>query len=104
MCFNKKVVAGLAATALAVLAVAPNLFGAALPFLVMAACPLSMTLMMRRMGGQAACHREPAARSEAAAPVNGTAESAELQTLRDEVARLRAEQPRMAGSEVTAAG
>lgn len=51
MCFNWKVVAGLAVVGLGIWAVAPNLIGAALPLLVLAACPLSMFLMMRGMGG-----------------------------------------------------
>ena len=51
MCFNWKVVAGLAAVGVGVWAVAPNLLGAALPLLIIAACPLSMFFMMRGMGG-----------------------------------------------------
>ena len=91
MCFNKKVVVGLALTALGLLAVAPNVFGAALPLLLMAACPLSMTLMMRRMGGQPACRTNAGAAAETATPATSSADAAELQALRDEVARLRAE-------------
>ena len=102
MCFNKKVVGGLAVTALAVFALAPNLFGVALPFLVMAACPLSMTLMMRRMGGQSACGNETAGRSGVAESRSNEAQEAELQALRDEVARLRAERPFAADGEVVA--
>lgn len=49
MCFNPKVVLALAAIALAAWAVAPGLAAAALPFLIVAACPLSMVLMMRGM-------------------------------------------------------
>lgn len=51
MCMNWKVVAGLAVVGLGVWAVAPNLIGAAAPLLLLAACPLSMILMMRGMGG-----------------------------------------------------
>ena len=50
MCMNWKVVAGLAVIGLGVWAVAPNLIGAAAPLLLLAACPLSMVLMMRGMG------------------------------------------------------
>lgn len=54
MCFNWKVVAALAAVGLGIWVVAPNLV-AALPLLLLAACPLSMLLMMRGMqGGQCA--------------------------------------------------
>jgi uncharacterized small protein (DUF1192 family) len=49
MCINWKVVAGLAIIAIGVMALAPNLFLAALPLLIIAACPLSMLLMMRGM-------------------------------------------------------
>jgi len=51
MCFNWKVIAGLAGVGLAVWVVAPNLVGAALPLLLVAACPLSMLLMGRGMAG-----------------------------------------------------
>ncbi|MHB8644474.1 MAG: DUF2933 domain-containing protein [Thermomicrobiales bacterium] len=51
MCLNWKVLAGLAIVGLGVWAVAPNLVGAAVPLLLIAACPLSMLLMMRGMGG-----------------------------------------------------
>lgn len=49
MCINWKVVGALALVGLAVFAAAPNLIGAALPLLVLAACPLSMVVMMRAM-------------------------------------------------------
>ncbi len=51
MRINAKVVAALAAVALAIYLIVPNLFYAALPLLVLAACPLSMFLMMRMMSG-----------------------------------------------------
>lgn len=102
MCFNKKVVGGVAVTALAVFALAPNLFGVALPFLVMAACPLSMTLMMRRMGGQSSCGHEAAGRSALADSTPNATQAAELQALRDEIDRLRAERSVPAGGEVAA--
>ena len=51
MKINVKVVAALAAVALAIYLVVPNLFYAALPLLILAACPLSMFLMMRMMSG-----------------------------------------------------
>jgi hypothetical protein len=46
MCLNWKVLAGLAATGVGVYLVAPDLVLAALPILLLAACPLSMLLMM----------------------------------------------------------
>ena len=54
MKINTKVVAALAAAALAIYLLVPNLFYAALPLLILAACPLSMLLMMRMMSGSKA--------------------------------------------------
>lgn len=51
MCMNWKMLVGLGIVGLGVWAVAPNLIGAALPILLIAACPLSMLFMMRGMGG-----------------------------------------------------
>lgn len=72
MCLNWKVLVSLAViTAGLYLAVAPGAFATALPFLLAAACPLSMLLLMRFMphGGPAA-KPEPAPQPElAAAPV-----------------------------------
>ena len=65
MCFNWKVIAGLAGVGLAVWVVAPNLVGAALPVLLVATCPLSMLLMGRGMaGGQ--CSTQPTTTTQAA--------------------------------------
>ena len=53
MCLNWKVLVGLAVVGLAVWVVAPRLVLAALPLLLIVACPLSMLVMMGRMrGGQ----------------------------------------------------
>jgi len=49
MCFNWKVLIGLAIVALAVGILAPKLLLAALPLLFLAVCPLSMIVMMRSM-------------------------------------------------------
>lgn len=50
-CLNWKVIAGLVVVGLGVALVAPHALGAALPLLLLAACPLSMLLMMGAMGG-----------------------------------------------------
>jgi Protein of unknown function (DUF2933) len=50
ICLNWKVVAGLAVVGLGTWVVAPNLVWAAVPVLVVLACPLSMLFMMRGMG------------------------------------------------------
>jgi hypothetical protein len=65
MCFNWKVLAGLAVVGLGVWAVAPNLVGWALPLLILLACPLSMLFMARGMqGGQ--CSTQPEQASQPA--------------------------------------
>ncbi|MBA2713292.1 MAG: DUF2933 domain-containing protein [Rubrobacteraceae bacterium] len=46
MCLNPKVLAGLVVAGVAIYLVAPGLVAAALPILLLAACPLSMLLMM----------------------------------------------------------
>lgn len=51
MCLHKKVLLTLGAVAMGTLIAAPRLFGAALPILLLAVCPLSMLLMMKAMGG-----------------------------------------------------
>lgn len=83
MCFNWKVVAGLSLVGLTVLALAPNLIGSALPLLVLAACPLSMILMMRAMSGGGRCASGPSKR-----PTESRSDGADSP---DEMARLRAE-------------
>jgi hypothetical protein len=45
-CLNPKVLVGLAVVGVAIYLIAPNLIAAALPILLLAACPLSMLLMM----------------------------------------------------------
>src|SRR5712692_1740028 len=52
MCLNWKVVAGLAVVGLIVGIVAPQFLLGAIPLLILAACPLSMLLMMAGMKGK----------------------------------------------------
>ena len=49
MCLNPKVLAGLVVAGVAIYLIAPNLMAAALPILLLAACPLSMLLLMWSM-------------------------------------------------------
>lgn len=81
MCINKRVIATLAVVAIGIYLLAPNLVAAALPLLILAACPLSMLVMMRVMS-----------RSDGESPgtSNGSGPD-ELSQLRVEVERLRAE-------------
>ena len=88
MCINWKVVAGLAVAGLGMFAFAPNLIGAALPLLVIAACPLSMVVMVRAMSGRGRCDTQKAGSEGGAATA---ASQDELAELRAEVAALRAE-------------
>jgi hypothetical protein len=82
MCLNWKVLAGLALVAAGVWTYRPDLFGAALPLLLLAACPLSMLWMMRSMN-----HGQDA----------GT--SAQPPTLPDDPAVLRARMNRLAAEQ-----
>ena len=51
-CLDWRVLVGLATVGLAVFLIAPNIIAAAVPLLLIAACPLSMILMMRTMAIQ----------------------------------------------------
>ena len=46
-----RVVAVLVAVGVGVALIAPNMISAAIPLLILAACPISMVVMMRSMGG-----------------------------------------------------
>ncbi|MBA2633378.1 MAG: DUF2933 domain-containing protein, partial [Chloroflexi bacterium] len=51
-CFDWRVLAGLAASGIAIYLLAPGVIVAAIPLLLLAACPLSMLLMMKAMSGR----------------------------------------------------
>ncbi len=95
MCFDKRVLIGLAVLAVALLAINPSLFGAALPILVLLACPLSMVVMMWAMSGQrrSSCGTDERAEDDVPAEqrVGASSDEGEVAELRGEVARLRAE-------------
>jgi len=83
---NWKVLAVLGAAGVGIYLVASNLVAAALPFLLWAACPLSMLLMMKVMqGGQGEAHGQQA-------PQEGGAGL----TREEQIARLRRQQERLA--------
>lgn len=88
MCLNWKVLAGLGVVAIGLWVIAPQLVLAALPLLLLAACPLSMALMAWTMRGKPA---------ESAGSVEPSARVAALEReqarLHDEIARARAELP-----------
>lgn len=79
MYFNKKVVAALTIVGLSVYLFEPSLVAAAVPLLILAACPLSMVLMMRMMS-----------RSDDGSDGLPARTDDELSQLRAEVATLRA--------------
>ena len=80
ICLNWRVVAGLAVVGLGTWVVAPNLVWATVPVLLVLACPLSMLLMMRGMGG-AQC---------------ATQTEQEYQPREEQLAQLRARQEALA--------
>ena len=96
-CFNPKVLAALAGAALATYLLAPGLFGAAVPLLALAACPLSMLLVMRGTGQGRCATGTPAGQQPPADEVARL--RAEVARLRAEVARFRAEQREAGGGE-----
>lgn len=88
MCFNWKVVAGLAAVGIALIMFAPGATLVGLPLLLLAACPLSMLIMMLAMrghsGGDESCHHTNK-------DVSVESKRARLTALRDEEQRLELE-------------
>ena len=91
MCLNWKVIAGLAVLGVGVWLWAPDLAAAALPLLLVVACPLSMLLMMRGMqDGQ--CSSQPVTATRPA-PVTRTRSEqlAELQAQQQAIGRQIAE-------------
>lgn len=99
MCFNWKVLVALGVVGFGIWTVAPNLLLKSLPFLLLAACPLSMLAMawgMKRVMGGArqdspACH-EDSPQPAQVAPQERLAElEAKQATLQREIAQVRSE-------------
>ncbi len=81
MCMNWKVLGALGVVAIGILIFAPSTLGSAAPLLLLAACPLSMLVMMIVMGKRAnSCETD-----------NG-GHSKEIDALRSEVESLRRDQ------------
>lgn len=89
---NGKVIAGLAVLALGLLVVAPRLVPRVAPLLLVAACPLSMAVMMWGMRGNQGHSDQCAPPSEPAAARTGDSAEEELAALRSQLARMTAEQ------------
>jgi len=85
MCLNWKVLLGLAAVALLVGALAPQLLWSSLPVLLVLACPLSMLVMIGRMRGGEQTNGHCAVRSPQKKQVSAP-------TRQDHLARLNTEQ------------
>jgi len=88
MCLNWKVIAGLSALGLGIWVVAPSLVGAALPVLLVLACPLSMLFMMRGMGGSQCASQGSQARRPATTGLTREQQLAEMKT---QLATIKAE-------------
>ena len=82
VCINLKVVGILGAVALAIVVLEPRLALAALPILVIAACPLSCLFMMRGMGRQSSSQMSAGSM---------TGENERISQLEAEIQGLRAE-------------
>lgn len=91
MCLNWKVIGGLAAVGLGIWVVAPNLVVGVLPLLLIAACPLSMLLMMRGMSGGQQNRTESSNAPTLAQATTTTASPTDLAALKAQHARLSAE-------------
>ncbi len=86
MCFNPKVLVGLAVVTLGmVVLVSPSAALRALPFLLMAICPLSMVLMM---GGMGAVKR---GNTQLPKPINPADRALEIHDLRSRLEALERE-------------
>jgi len=99
MCLNWKVVAGLAVVGLGVTLLAPGAVVAALPLLVLAACPLSMIVMMGGMGGMGMKGKHGAAESASpSVPPTGATREEHLAELKDRLAQVQHDQEGLAGA------
>ncbi len=97
MCLNWRVLTGLAVVALLVLVVAPQFIWAALPILLVAACPLSMLFMMRGMSGNGnATASQPAQMQGDQLPVAGVTRDEHLAALKSRLSSMQTEQETLA--------
>lgn len=96
MCLNWKVLAGLATVGLGVFLFEPQLFVRAFPVLLVAACPLSMIVMMwgMRSGVSPSAPEQATASAKSAGPYPATAEPSAAD-LRQQLADLEARQAQM---------
>jgi choline-glycine betaine transporter len=97
-CMNPKLLAGIVAVGLAVALFAPG-FGRALgPLLIVAACPLSMIVMMAMMGRSSSSKRSQATSTELDPRATRSSErGAEIAELRERLARLEGSDSQVPG-------
>lgn len=92
-CLNRNVLIALAAIAVVLLLLKPSLMVAALPLLLLAACPLSMIFMMRNMSGGSGASKSAHVDESAGASATTKEElSREIRSLQQELRELRANQ------------
>ena len=99
MCLNWKVLVGLAVVGLIVLVIAPQFIWAALPILIIAACPLSMLFMMRGMNSGTR-QTFPQSASANRSPADETSREEQLAALRAQLLSIQTEQEALA-SQIT---
>lgn len=97
MCFNPKVLLGLGAVALGIWAVAPGVAAGALPLLLLAACPLSMFLMMRGMNKTEHAPADTGRDQKVQAAPAAVGGEPNLADLKGRLAELETEQESLAG-------
>lgn len=97
MCFNPKVLLGLGAAALGIWAVAPGAVAGALPLLFLAACPLSMFLMMWGMNKTKHAPADTGRDQNVQAAPGPAVYEPKLADLKGRLAELETEQESLAG-------
>ncbi len=91
-CLNWRVVAGLAAVGVIVLVVAPQFLWAALPLLIVAACPLSMLFMMRGMAAsRSQASSQPSLMQGDSLPAGSLSRDERLTELQSRLSNVQAE-------------
>ncbi len=91
-CLNWRVVAGLAVVGVIVLVVAPQFLWAALPLLIVAACPLSMLFMMRGMAAsRSQASSQPSLMQGDSLPAESLSRDERLAELQSRLSNVQAE-------------
>lgn len=92
MCLNPRVLAGIAVVIAAIWVLAPQFLVAALPLLLLAACPVSMALMAWTMRGDMSGHGATAGQQSTVDPGTRLRELEQAQVrLQREIAQARAD-------------